>query len=147
MAFATPNEVMTHVPCSGDTPRSPAIAGIDTLAIDVSSTFMKVASDSAIVPSRSAPSLSDAGAAAAARGAAAGSTLVFVMTRWLSTSRLHHVAADGDRGLHRAGFSQAMRGSTGTRAIAARQPRRARLIRRDDRFHAFVRELVLRMED
>src|ERR1700739_5024946 len=50
MALATPNEVITHVPWSGDTPRSPAIVGIDTLAIDVSSTFMKVASDSAIAP-------------------------------------------------------------------------------------------------
>src|ERR1041384_8344742 len=43
IAFATANEVMTQVPWFGDTPRSPAMAGIDTLAIDVSSTFMKVA--------------------------------------------------------------------------------------------------------
>src|SRR4051794_18027323 len=50
MAFATPNEVMTQVPWSGETPRSPEIAGMDTFAIDVSSTFMNVASDSAIVP-------------------------------------------------------------------------------------------------
>src|SRR5207237_5167084 len=34
---------ITQVPWFGDTPRSPAIAGIDTLAIDVSSTFIKVA--------------------------------------------------------------------------------------------------------
>src|SRR5438477_10588033 len=60
MALATANEVMTQVPWSGDTPRSPAIAGIDTLAIDVSSTFMKVASDSAIVPNTSAPPVSGA---------------------------------------------------------------------------------------
>src|SRR3954454_8012658 len=53
IAFATANEVITHVPWSGDTPRSPAMAGIDTLAIDVSSTFMNVASDSATVPSAS----------------------------------------------------------------------------------------------
>src|SRR4029453_769022 len=53
IAFATPNDVMTHGPWSGDTPRSPEIAGIDTLAIDVSSTFMKVASDSATEPSTS----------------------------------------------------------------------------------------------
>src|SRR5580692_9070467 len=51
MALATPNEVITQVPWSGETPRSPAIVGIDTLAIDVSSTFMNVASDSAIAPS------------------------------------------------------------------------------------------------
>ena len=50
MALATPKEVMTQVPWSGETPRSPAMAGSDTLAIEVSSTFMKVASDSAIVP-------------------------------------------------------------------------------------------------
>jgi hypothetical protein len=53
IALATPNDVMTHVPWSGDTARSPAIAGIDTFAIDVSSTFMNVASESAIVPSAS----------------------------------------------------------------------------------------------
>ena len=56
MALATANEVMTQVPCAGLTPMSPAIAGSDTLAMDVSSTFMKVASDSASVPAtRSAP--------------------------------------------------------------------------------------------
>ncbi len=48
MALATANEVMTQVPWLGETPRSPEMAGIDTLAIDVSSTFMNVASDSAI---------------------------------------------------------------------------------------------------
>ena len=46
MALATAKEVMTQVPCAGLTPMSPAMAGIDTLAIDESSTFMKVASDS-----------------------------------------------------------------------------------------------------
>src|SRR5437588_8480061 len=47
IAFATANEVMIQVPWLGDTPRSPAMAGIDTLAIDTSSTFMKVASATA----------------------------------------------------------------------------------------------------
>ena len=47
MAFATAKEVMVQVPWLGETPRSPAIAGIDTFAIDVSSTFMKVASATA----------------------------------------------------------------------------------------------------
>src|SRR5436305_8972999 len=57
IAFATANEVMVHVPWLGETPRSPAIAGIDTLAIDVSSTFMKVASPTASeARSRSLPS-------------------------------------------------------------------------------------------
>src|SRR4051812_6069945 len=50
MALATAKLVMTQVPWLGLTPRSPAIAGSDTLAIDVSSTFMNVAADSAIVP-------------------------------------------------------------------------------------------------
>ena len=53
IALATANEVMTQVPCCGDTPRSPEMAGIDTLAIEVSSTFMNTASDSASVPSTS----------------------------------------------------------------------------------------------
>ena len=73
IAFATANEVMTQVPCAGLTPMSPAMAGIDTLAIDVSSTFMKVASDSAIVPSTSSPPVSGAKAGGRmAAGAAAG---------------------------------------------------------------------------
>src|SRR5690554_6853067 len=33
MALATANEVMTHVPCVALTPRSPAMVGIETLAI------------------------------------------------------------------------------------------------------------------
>src|SRR4029079_2855727 len=64
IALATPNEVITQVPWSGETPRSPAIAGIDTLAIEVSSTFMNVASDKAIVPRTSAPPVSGGAAAA-----------------------------------------------------------------------------------
>src|SRR5436853_7816955 len=50
IALATANDVITQVPCDGLTPRSPEIAGIETLAIDESSTFMNVASDSATVP-------------------------------------------------------------------------------------------------
>ena len=45
------------------------MAGIDTLAIEVSSTFMKVASDSATVPSASVAPLSGGGAAGAPPGA------------------------------------------------------------------------------
>src|SRR5512140_2245733 len=74
IALATANEVMTQVPCPGLTPMSPAIAGIDTLAIEVSSTFMNVASDSAMVPSTSSLPLSGGngpGRAAAAAGAGA----------------------------------------------------------------------------
>ena len=50
IALATAKLVMTQVPWLGLTPRSPAMAGSETLAIDVSSTFMKVAADRAIVP-------------------------------------------------------------------------------------------------
>src|SRR4051812_36206256 len=57
MALATAKLVITQVPWLGLTPRSPAMAGNDTLAIEVSSTFMNVAADSAIVPHmRAAPS-------------------------------------------------------------------------------------------
>src|SRR6187431_681373 len=43
IALATANEVMTHVPWLVLTPISPEMAGIDTFAMDVSSTIMKVA--------------------------------------------------------------------------------------------------------
>jgi hypothetical protein len=57
MALATAKLVITQVPWLGLTPRSPAIAGNDTLAMEVSSTFMNVAVDRAIVPhSRAEPS-------------------------------------------------------------------------------------------
>src|SRR5580693_10276958 len=42
--FATANEVMTQVPWSELTPRSPLIVGMETFAIEVSSTCMKVPS-------------------------------------------------------------------------------------------------------
>ena len=45
---------IADAPWPGLTPRSPAIAGRDTLAIDVSSTFMKVAAERASVPHRRA---------------------------------------------------------------------------------------------
>src|SRR4051812_5884454 len=63
MALATAKLVMTQVPWLGLTPRSPAIAGSDTLAMDVSSTFMNVAADSAIVPQMRADPSSGAWAA------------------------------------------------------------------------------------
>ena len=73
IALATPKLVITQVPCPGLTPKSPAMAGMDTLAIDESSTFMNVARDSASVPSSRAVPCSASGAlAAAAAGAAAG---------------------------------------------------------------------------
>src|SRR6185295_9528232 len=73
MPLATANDVMIQVPWFGLTPRSPEIAGIDTLAIDESSTFMNTASESTTVPiARSTPcSGGNAGARAAAAGALA----------------------------------------------------------------------------
>ena len=61
IALATAKLVMTHTPWFGLTPRSPAIAGSETLAIELSSTFMNVASDSATVPSASVEPVSGGG--------------------------------------------------------------------------------------
>src|SRR4051812_50220255 len=69
MALATAKLVMTQVPWFGLTPRSPAMAGSDTLAIDVSSTFMKVAADRATVPHRRAEPSSGGGAPGGPAGA------------------------------------------------------------------------------
>jgi hypothetical protein len=55
---------MTHVPSSTDTPRSPESVGIATLAIDESSTFMKVARATANVPSANCQPVNGAGALA-----------------------------------------------------------------------------------
>src|SRR6201996_7319887 len=61
-ALAAANTVITHVPSSTETPRLPEIVGIATLAIDVSSTFMKVASATAMVARTSLPPSSGGGA-------------------------------------------------------------------------------------
>ncbi len=66
MALATPKEVITQVTWVVDTPRLPPIVGSDTLAIDVSSTFMKVASARDTVPRNFAAPVRGAGSAAAA---------------------------------------------------------------------------------
>jgi hypothetical protein len=50
MALATPKLVITQVPWLGLTPKSPEMAGIDTLAIEESNTFINVAKDSDKVP-------------------------------------------------------------------------------------------------
>ena len=55
MPLATANEVITQVPWSVDTPRLPEIVGIDTLAIVVSSTCMKVPTASAVATSACEP--------------------------------------------------------------------------------------------
>ncbi|MNP16114.1 hypothetical protein D3C76_1084970 [compost metagenome] len=51
MALLTANEVMTQVPCSALAPRLPAMVDSDTLAMVVSSTCMKHASDRPMVAS------------------------------------------------------------------------------------------------
>ena len=57
MALATAKDVITQVPWLVLTPRSPEMVGMDTLAIEVSSTFMNTAVDSAMDPMmRVAPS-------------------------------------------------------------------------------------------
>ena len=61
IALATANEVMTQVPWLELTAKSPEIAGIDTLAIEVSSTFMKVANANAVLAKTSMPPLRGAG--------------------------------------------------------------------------------------
>jgi len=65
MALATPKLVITQVPWFGLTPRSPAMAGMETLAIEESSTFIKVANDRARVPKRSWAPLRGVGAGGA----------------------------------------------------------------------------------
>ena len=67
IALDTANDVMTHVPWLVLTPTSPEMAGIETLAIDVSSTTMNVAADSAKVPATSWMPVSGGGSAGAAR--------------------------------------------------------------------------------
>src|SRR5574340_128733 len=142
MALATANEVITHVPWSGDTARSPAIAGIDTLAIDVSSTFMKVASDSAMLPSASVPPVSGAGAVDAG-----------VATRLSRASG--RSSSEGAR-VARRRAQRTLRGARSGRprdarvaaflAAALRELRRGAFVGGDDRLDAALRGLVLHAE-
>ncbi len=71
IAVATVKEVMTQVPCVALMPMVPAIVGTDTLAMVVSSTCMKVASDTPKVAIAScAPCSGASGCAALIRPAA-----------------------------------------------------------------------------
>ncbi|MGF6381604.1 hypothetical protein OKW31_004582 [Paraburkholderia atlantica] len=67
-ALEAANTVITHVPSSTETPRLPEMVGIATFAIDVSSTFMKVASATAIVARTSRPPSRGAGGGGGAGG-------------------------------------------------------------------------------
>lgn len=62
MALLTANEVITHVPCSELTPRLPAMVGKATLAMVVSSTCMKTASDRPMVHITKLGGVKEAGA-------------------------------------------------------------------------------------
>ncbi len=55
IASETAYEVMTQVPSVGLTPRSPAMVGTETLAIDMSRKFMNDPSPSAMVARTNAP--------------------------------------------------------------------------------------------
>ena len=58
IALLTAKDVITHVPWEGDTPSSPEMPGMETLAMEESSTTMKLAAASATVSTtRSAPSM------------------------------------------------------------------------------------------
>src|SRR5215469_6702293 len=59
--FAAANTVMTHVPSSTDTPRLPEMVGMATLAIDESSTVMKLARPTASEPRASVAPVSGGG--------------------------------------------------------------------------------------
>jgi hypothetical protein len=87
MALATPKLVITQVPWLGLTPKSPEIAGIDTLAIEESNTFINVAKDSDKVPNtKAAPlngwSLAGAVGAEGAAGAVVLMALCYFVPYW-----------------------------------------------------------------
>ena len=95
---------MTHVPWSDDTPRSPEMVGIATFAMDVSSTFMNTASDTAIVPSTSCPPCSGGWET----GACAMSVVFRSRNRYIILAALVDFAAAGAGALPPA-FSAMMR--------------------------------------
>src|ERR1700730_16435287 len=110
---------MTHVPCSGETPRSPAIADSDTLAIDVSRTFMNVASETAIVPRTSALPFS---------GVGADIRVYSLLERRGRHGNGAGISAGRGRRVQRDGCEAARRGPA--------------FVHRDDRLHALVGEVV-----
>src|SRR5512135_3082505 len=142
IALATPNEVMTQVPWSGETARSPEIAGIDTFAIDVSSTFMNVASERAIVPSASAIPPRGTGAAGGARAPESDDVAMSAM----GASGLERLAARRRDAFHRMG-AHCIGGAR--MPCVRRDPRRrsARFVGRDDRPYALFGDRLLGMED
>src|SRR5690606_9546391 len=122
MALATANEVMTQVPWLALTPRSPEMLGMETLAMDVSSTFMNTAVDSAIDPTmRVAPVRGGCSAARAGRAGSRDALVVsaagWALIGWLSSTMLRRAApapsrcreiAAQDLCDHRVGVGRAM---------------------------------------
>jgi hypothetical protein len=96
---------MTQVPSFTDTPRLPEMVGIATLAIDESSTFMKVASATAKVARTSLPPSSGGGGAGAAGAAGGGAAGVGALGGVGVLMRLQGVAPERTRAT--AGFGQA----------------------------------------
>src|SRR5581483_4075665 len=131
MAFATANEVMVHVPWLGETPRSPAMAGMETLAIDVSSTFMNVARPTASDAATRAPPSSGAGALAGAASATGG---LRACRETLRSGVLGDDPLDALVGL-RLGDIERLGLVRGLVAYQALQPRRAALVGIDIDFH------------
>src|SRR5438132_241241 len=119
------------------------MAGIDTLAIDVSRTFMNVASDSAIVPSASVTPESGIGATGAlgTAGSAAGVIALSLLAGMLSTvpgplqrPSVRHAAH------RRAAIERRHRRMRDTRRCRSGDcPRAVAIIGRDDAAHALCR--------
>src|SRR5689334_3312438 len=131
IAFATANEVMVQVPWFGETPRSPAIAGMETLAIDVSSTFMNVARPTASDAATRAPPSSGASALAGSASATGG---LRAGREALRAGILGDDAFDALVGLRLGGIER-LRLVERLRARDTLQPRGAALVRVDVDLH------------
>src|SRR5207302_3866171 len=134
MAFATAKDVIVQVPWFGETPRSPAIAGMETFAMDVSRTFMKVASATASDARTLVPPSRGCGPA----GSAAG---VRAIAPRLAPDRHHRLLGrvlgdDARDALVRLGVrrGEGLR-LVGARALDLLQPARGALVRVDVDLH------------
>src|ERR1700722_16941692 len=111
--FATAKEVMTQVPWSELTPRSPLIVGMDTFAIEVSSTCMNVPMARATAVTALSVPVSVGGSTAMAG---------FALTGVRSGARRHHPRAFGPaaecllrNGVIAGGFATQVSGLVGLR--------------------------------
>src|SRR5581483_8984186 len=158
IAFATPNEVITHVPWSGETPKSPAMDGMDTFAIDVSNTFMNTASDSAKVPMAKEDPVSGLSSPGRAGGPEGGGAAAFplvvlsvILTQPVSCQAVgvqlltcvFNAAVISARARNAAvgSASHQLTPSVMINALAAR-----RIVRGDDFLHPRIRQLIVRVK-